>query len=149
MSDNSIKFVSDKNFRFMSNFHGAPVTYQGVLYKTSEHAYQAAKTNDVEWKKKITEAATPSEARKLGNQCPMRDSFEQKKVSIMHKIVEAKFRQNPELARRLIHTGTRPIIEDAVWDSFWGTGRHGNGHNMLGRILHRVRKTLQGEDNAS
>ena len=31
------------DFRFLSNFYNAPVTYNGVTYKNSEAAFQAAK----------------------------------------------------------------------------------------------------------
>ena len=31
------------DFRFLSNFYNAPVTYNGVTYKNSKAAFQAAK----------------------------------------------------------------------------------------------------------
>ena len=48
------------NFEFLSNF--SPHSFidkDGVEWKTSEHFYQALKTNDKEMKEKILEYFTP------------------------------------------------------------------------------------------
>lgn len=43
--ENNVKgFFGD--YRFLSNFHMAPVWYESILYPSTEHAYQAAKTLD-------------------------------------------------------------------------------------------------------
>ena len=34
----------DGKFRFLSNFYPSPIFYDGILYPTVEHAFQAAKT---------------------------------------------------------------------------------------------------------
>jgi len=49
-----------------------PVPYEGVVWKSAEHAYQAAKTNSQEWKDKIAAVNNPAEAKRLGKQVPMK-----------------------------------------------------------------------------
>lgn len=46
-------------YGFLSNFWPSPVIWQGVLYPSVEHAYQAAKTDDPAWIARIAAAATP------------------------------------------------------------------------------------------
>ena len=108
-----------------------------------EHAFQEAKTKDAGWKKRIREAATPGEAKRLGQKCPMNSNWDHHKIGVMRDIVAAKFRGNPDLATLLAETGHRLIEEDAPWDSFWGTGHNGLGRNEMGRVLMVVRRELQ------
>lgn len=40
-------------WRFLSNFHYHSVEFDGQFYPTNEHAYQAAKFNDLEYRRSI------------------------------------------------------------------------------------------------
>jgi len=141
-----IRFVSDReHYGFMSNFYSVEFTYRGRQYKTAEHAFQEAKTNDASWRRRIREAATPKEAKRLGRQCPMDAQWDHHKISVMRDIVLAKFQSNPKLAAKLVATEKRLLEEDAPWDSFWGTGRDGTGRNELGRVLMVVRRELMSD----
>src|SRR5690348_9381030 len=53
-------------YRFLSNFWPAEVAYEGITYPTAEHAYQAAKTMDVNERKRIAALPTPAEAKAAG-----------------------------------------------------------------------------------
>jgi len=146
-NEGPIRFISDReHYGFMSNFYGVVFMYQGRQYRTAEHAFQEAKTKDVGWKRRIREAATPKEAKRLGRQCPMDAQWDHHKLSVMRDIVLAKFQSNPKLATKLVATGKRLLEEDAYWDSFWGTGRDGTGRNELGRVLMVVRRKLQNNE---
>ena len=61
------------------------------------------------------------------------------------KIVRAKFSQNPDLAARLVATGTMPLEEgNDFGDTFWGVdAKTGKGENNLGRILMKIREELR------
>src|SRR5437764_4640028 len=65
-----------------------------------------------------------------------------------------KFRQNPELGRALLDTGTDTIVEASPLDTVWGIGlaqddpdatrpERWRGTNWLGEVLMRVRETLR------
>lgn len=61
---------------------------------------------------------------------------------IMYEICKAKFRQNPDLAERLISTSDFELIEGNNWgDHIWGVC-DGYGENRLGKILMRIREEL-------
>ena len=88
----------------------------------------------------------PSEAKHAGRRITLRKDWEAVKVGIMHDIVEAKFRQNPSLAAKLIGTGNVYLEEGNTWgDRTWGTV-DGKGANNLGRILMDIREELIREE---
>lgn len=61
----------------------------------------------------------------------------------MYKIVTEKFRQNLELAKRLLDTGDKILIEGNTWNNTcWGIC-NGKEKNYLGQILMRVRKEIR------
>ena len=61
----------------------------------------------------------------------------------MQEIVQAKFEQNPVLAKWLLNTGDAKLIEGNTWnDRYWGVCA-GIGQNKLGKILMKVRDNLK------
>lgn len=51
---------------FLSNFHPATVILDGTQYPTVEHAYQAAKTLDIDERDRIRQVATAGHAKRMG-----------------------------------------------------------------------------------
>jgi len=126
-------------YAFLSNFLMVPVLYEGVWWKSVEHAYQAAKTTDPVWKQRIADAYTPGAAKKLGRQAPLKVFWDINKDRIMEDIVRSKFTNNPELKAKLIATNPHELIEGNWWgDIYWGVCK-GVGENKLGKILMKVR----------
>lgn len=132
---------------YMSNFARYSVIVDEVRYKTSEHYYQSMKFAGTKWEKKVRDAETPMEAATLGRnkKLPLRRDWESVKDNIMRKVVEAKFRQYPELAKQLLETGEARLVEKTTDDLYWGCGDSGKGKNMLGVILMEVRAKLKKE----
>lgn len=130
-------------YRFLSNFYEAPVTYRGLKYQSNEAAFQAQKCMNEAEKQRFT-ALSPSEAKKLGQEVELRPDWEKVKLGIMEKIVRAKFTQNESLAVKLINTGEKVLIEGNTWnDLFWGVDMATReGKNRLGRILMKIRSEL-------
>ena len=56
----------------------------------------------------------------------------------MSKIIITKAKQVPAFLKALRDTGTRPLTHN-VPDEYWGTGRSGTGHNVMGKILEEIR----------
>jgi len=122
-------------FRFLSNFWPAPIVMGTLVFPTSEHAYQAAKSLNWEDWKDISECVSPGAAKRLGKKLEMRPDWDQIKIRIMGEITRAKYEQNPDLKQKLLATAPRELREDNhCGDIFWGVCR-GRGHNHLGRIL--------------
>lgn len=133
-----------EQYRPLSNFHKEDFGWRGKTWSTSEHAFHAAKTTDVTWFNKIHAAATASEAKKLGRQCPLSPTWEQDKVDIMCSILRAKFSQSPTLKALLLSTGDKYLEETNDWgDTFWGVDIKKGGQNKLGYILMNVREELR------
>ena len=133
----------DGEFRFLSNFYPVEVMYEDVLYPTVEHAYQAAKTLDLEQREKIRATDTPGAARKCGNVVELRSDWEEVKLGIMTDLVTQKFTLHSEFVEKLRATGYAMLIEGNWWgDTFWGVYKN-VGKNHLGRILMRVREELR------
>lgn len=130
-------------YRWLSNFEEAPFTYKGILWKTSEHAYQAMKCSHTPEFLNILNAETPRQARKLGQSVKMSSLFDSYKLYYMYSINFCKFEQNPHLREKLLETGDQELIEGNDWgDNFWGDCT-GYGDNHLGRILMRIREEFK------
>ena len=128
-------------YRFLSNFEPCTVEYDGMTYKCSEAAYQAAKTTDASLRIAFT-TMNGSKAKYAGQKLPIRADWNDVKVDVMYQIVKDKFSRNPELKEKLLSTGTLQLIEGNYWgDKFWGVC-NGEGENHLGKILMRVRREL-------
>jgi ribA/ribD-fused uncharacterized protein len=138
----SINEFRDKYF-FLSNFYPANIVgTDGIKYPSSEHAYQASKTHDINDRIKISKLDSPGKSKRYGRKLVLRNKFEIHKVVIMKSIVIRKFVQNPNLISRLLETGDEELIEGNDWgDTFWGVC-NGIGENMLGKILMEIRNSF-------
>ena len=136
-------------FDFLSNFYVSEVLYEGVLYQSSEHAFQAAKTLDTKLRMKISAADTPSRAKKLGRQLEIRPDWEEVKITVMEHVVRSKFKRNRWIAQKLINTGSRHLLEGNSWhDNTWGNCfchqcESITGKNLLGVLLMEERALLK------
>ena len=134
---------------FLSNMYECPVVYNGMTWRSSEHAYQAMKaTNKIDMFK-IKSARTPKMSKTVARQCDLRPDWESIKVDIMREVVKAKF-SNAELAEQLLSTGDYELIEGNDWfDREWGCVKDEDGDwtgkNWLGVILMEVRRKLREE----
>ncbi len=131
-------------YRWLSNFWGAEVQYDGVAYPTTEHAFQAAKTENLGQRRHVRKASGPQEAKRLGRQVTLRPEWESMKDEVMLDLNRQKFR-DPELRAKLLATGDATLVEGNYWnDTYWGVCR-GKGKNRLGKILMRVRDEIRQE----
>lgn len=129
------------DYRWLSNFHEVEIVYEGHIYRTTEHAYQAAKTLVPEEREEVRNAPTPGKARKLGQSVSIRHDWDDAKREVMLALTRQKF-SDPQLRERLISTGRHHLIEGAPWgDRYWGVCE-GEGENHLGRILMIVRAEI-------
>lgn len=133
---------------FLSNFHLAEVTYDGVTYPSTEHAYQAAKTLDLAARRKIRECGKPNRAKGLGRKIKMRANWESIKLSVMEDLVRQKFTKHADLKGLLLETGDRKLVEGNWWkDIYWGV-YNGVGQNHLGKILMKIRGELRDQSSS-
>ena len=77
--------------RFLSNFHPCRIDWEGIIYPSVEHAYQASKTLDKNERLKIANLSTPGRAKRAGQKLEIRPDWEEVKVPIMESLVRQKF----------------------------------------------------------
>ncbi|HSA76158.1 MAG TPA: NADAR family protein [Nitrosarchaeum sp.] len=160
-------FRENKKYGCLSNFAATPITYKDVVYPTSEHLYQCLKfmyddapeVNKI-YAELIRTAKTPYQSKLLGNQRgdtskKLEDEFQEKtkreqkvvahpdwdqiKVGVMWKVLKIKFGSASSHTQMLIDTYPSYIVEKSPYDDFWGSGRNGDGKNMLGKLLMKIR----------
>ena len=139
---NSITDFSGE-YEFLSNFYEVSVEYNGLTYGSTEAAFQAQKCMTDEERIAFTKYG-PGKSKSEGKRVKLRPDWEDVKVGIMEDIIRAKFTQHEELARRLLDTGEKILVEGNDWgDVFWGVDtRTGEGENHLGKILMKIRNEL-------
>ena len=138
----------DHKYNFLSNFHHCEVWFEGLKFKSSEAAFQAAKTLDIDIRKTFTQLE-PNKAKQIGRKLKMRSDWENVKLKIMEEIVRDKFTRNIGLQEALLATDNQELIEGNWWgDTFWGVDiKSGEGKNMLGQMLMEIRTFLQKGEN--
>ncbi|GJE86572.1 NADAR family protein [Phanerochaete sordida] len=140
-------YEKDKPYYEFTNFAPYPVEFQGKIYPTSEHLFQASKFLDADPQLSETIRTAPS-ARAAFDEASrsrrlQRADWFKVNISVMDKILEAKFSQHSKLRDMLLGTGDREIIEASPIDAFWGYGEDRQGRNELGKALVRLREQLR------
>jgi len=133
------------DYFFLSNFYPSTVEWEGEWYPTVEHAFQAAKTFDLDERRAVQYATTAAGAKQIGRQVNLREDWEQVKLDVMRDLVRKKFRDR-ELRAKLVATGDAELIEGNTWnDKTWGCVMFRGewiGKNWLGKVLMEVRAEI-------
>lgn len=131
-------------YEFLSNFADTLICDDaGIYYTTVEAAFQAAKTNDLELRRRMARFE-PKDAKRFGRKVDLRSDWDGVKDEIMYQLVKKKFSDNSFGYRdKLLATRDAELIEGNTWnDRYWGVCR-GEGKNKLGQILMRVREEIR------
>ena len=132
------------DYKWLSNFFPCRVEYEGLVYRSSEAAYQSAKFPPEE--RKVYTTLDADAAKKLAHSKKIDEApWDARKDQVMRDILWAKFSQNAELRKQLVATGKKYLEETNWWDDeYWGVF-HGKGENKLGKMLMEVRAKLSSE----
>ena len=137
----------DKKYAFLSNFAPCDILFEGLIYPTVEHAYQAAKTVVKEERVIVQHTTTPGKAKRIGKKVRLRSDWEEVKEEVMLDLLCRKFFQD-KFRRLLVVTGDAELIEGNYWhDNFWGICSCSRcaetlGKNKLGEILMAIRDVI-------
>lgn len=128
---------------WLSNFYSCPVHFEGLTFKNSEAAFQAAKTLNMDEREKFV-GLSPLIAKRKGRRVKLRSDWEDVKIVVMRNVLRCKFSQNPELKAKLIATGDSKLEEgNNHGDRTWGVcSKTNTGKNLLGKILMEIRAEL-------
>ena len=142
----------------LSQWYNASFKVDDIIYKTAEHYMMSEKAllfNDDETSKKIINANSPAEAKKLGRTIKgfVEEIWVQHRFDIVVIGNLAKFEQNPEIKEFLLSTDHSILVEASPVDKIWGVGLAEDnsdimnpnlwkGLNLLGFALMEVREQL-------
>lgn len=148
-------------YEFLSNMFLCTVILGDMVFPSAENAYQAMKCKT---RKQMEEFQyiTPYEARKRGNDVDLRTGWNDIRLKVMKKVLQAKF-EDQELANMLLRTEDMFLCELNYWgDTFWGkapvvethevkdgditrkwTEKKIKGENHLGKLLCEVREEIR------
>ena len=138
---------------WFSNFlpFDEPILFEGILYKTPEHFYQAMKNIDRKYRYRVAISETPFQAKRIGRSCELRSDWEEIKISVMTNAIRYKFKPGTSWYYRLMKNPSELIIEWNNWhDNFWGDCvclrcADIDGQNHLGKIIMQYRDELLNE----
>lgn len=145
-----IKFyrASDKPYGPFSNLFRRPVEFEGEIFPTSEHAYQAGKARKEAVRQWLMAAPSPALLAMAAHGLYYWDvapGWSRTKFDRMRRILRAKFTQHADFRELLLGTGAARLVEAATEDNpvnrLWGEV-NGVGENMLGKMLMELRSEL-------
>ena len=132
------------NYAFLSNFYPCEINFDGDVYPSVEHAYQASKTTVYSERKNIRLAGGAGIAKQRGKSVTLRREWDDPtfRIETMRSFLQEKF-SDPTLVKILLNTGDEELVEGNWWgDKFWGVCR-GKGENHLGKLLMEIRNDLR------
>lgn len=154
--DHFVSFYDSSNSLtyFLGNFYPCRIALYGQTFACSEAAFQAAKfSHSPQLMAQFSSLGGDAAWRRAGElRAQIRSDWMQVRDSIMDEVLEAKFRQNPQLSQALLATGRAYLVEHnnrKGKDTHWSDDHDGSGENMLGKLLMGVRHRLGGEPAAS
>lgn len=147
VTDGSVVGFYEREFYMFSNFSSFQVEWNGYLWPTSEHAYQAARFMGVQEDlvASIKDCRSAHDAYKIAksNITTQRVSWDNEKIDVMYQICRAKLIQHAYIQSHLLSTNEEKLVEDSPKDNFWGWGVERTGRNELGKIWMRLREELR------
>jgi ribA/ribD-fused uncharacterized protein len=140
---------NEKPYGVFSNLYRRPVEFQGRVYPTAEHAYQAGKARKEAVREWILSAPSPALVAMAAHGLYTWDivpEWSRIKFDRMREVLRAKFTQHEDLRTILLSTGDARLVEASRTDNAvnrtWGEV-NGKGRNMLGVLLMEVRTELR------
>jgi ribA/ribD-fused uncharacterized protein len=151
-------------FGFLSNLYRMPIPFwlpeerdgadrlfrKAASFRNTEAAYQYGKPAKQEVADWIVAAPAPHLCAAAAHALfvfDVRPDWGTVKIDRMRRVLRIKFDRHEQytLWQSLIDTGDAALIEESKTDAFWGTGKKGNGKNMLGVLLMELRGQLAAE----
>lgn len=143
--------ANEKPYGAFSNLFRCEVEFEGRVYATAEHAYQAGKAAKPAVREWILQAPTPALAAMAAHGLYTWDivpNWASIKIDRMRAVLRAKFSQHEDLRQLLLDTGSRRLVEAGTTNNavnrFWGEV-NGKGENTLGKLLMELREELRKE----
>ena len=112
--------ASEKPYGAFSNLYRRPIEFEGEVFATSEHAYQAGKARKPEVRKWLLAAPSPALLAMAAHGLYYWDiapGWSKTKFDRMREVLRAKFTQHSDLQDLLLSTGEARLVESATVDN--------------------------------
>ncbi|MBU2772523.1 NADAR family protein [Acidithiobacillus ferrooxidans] len=140
--------ANEKPYGAFSNLYKRKLEFEGAIFPTAEHAYQAGKARKLVVREWLMAAPSPSLLAMAAHGLYAWDvasDWSKIKFDRMKLILKAKFTQHDDLQALLLSTGNARLVESATADNavnrLWGEV-NGVGQNKLGQLLMEVRSEI-------
>jgi hypothetical protein len=119
----------------------------GDTWPSVEHYFQAMKFRDRRIREAIRDAPHPRLAQKIARRrfWKIRRDWKKLRRVLMTRATYIKCLTHPEVRDELLATGELTIVENSLYDHYWGCGRDQRGNNYFGKMLMDVRNRLREE----
>ncbi len=141
--------ANEKPYGAFSNLYRREIEFEGAIYPTTEHAYQAGKARKDSVREWLMNAPSPALLAMAAHglySWDIQSNWSKVKYERMKQVLRAKFTQHEDLRELLLSTGEARLVEAATVDNLvnrtWGEV-NGKGKNMLGVLLMEVRSELK------
>lgn len=129
---------------FLSNGYPCNILHENQVYPSVEHAFQAAKTNDLVEREKIRTAPDAPAAKVLGRAVSIAPDWDARRLTVMENLLRQKFELNLDLKIKLLMTGNQELVQGGMrGDTFWGKDKTGQGQNNLGLLMMKIRDEVR------
>lgn len=124
-----------------------PFTLEDTQWPTVEHYYQASLFNSSDIKENIRHLPSAKAAIQFTKWRFFQKKSDWKKLRqvLMTRAVYTKCKTYPHIAKILLDTGDKRLVENSAYDYFWGCGRDRRADNTYGKVMMNVRDKLKAE----
>lgn len=141
--------ANEKPYGALSNLYRRNIFFEGRIYPSAEHAYQAGKARKDSVREWILSAPSPSLVAMAAHGLytwEIVHNWAAIKFERMRQVLYAKFTQHDDLCELLLSTRDARLVEAGTVDNsinrIWGEV-NGKGQNMLGILLMELRAELR------
>ena len=137
-------YAPQGEYGFLSNFYLQPIEVDKRIWKSSEHYFQAMKSEDLADQEYVRSLFRPFDAKMAGKQLRLRKDWEIVKEKYMLEALRAKFLLS-RLRIKLLATAPHILHEDSPGSPsgmYWGYVG-GKGKDRLGILLMQVRGEIK------
>lgn len=145
--ENALFLSRSESSEALGTFSDHAFELEDKSWPSVEHYYQAMKFEDEAQQEKIRTAGSAKQARKMGRSRlrKLRADWSRVKKVYMTRAIYTKCRAHPHIGEQLLATGDQQLVENSLYDYYWGCGRDRRGNNHYGQVLMNVRDKLREE----
>ena len=133
---------------YFSPYSAHAISFEGKIYPTCEHAYQASRYEDQSIQEEIRTAMSPKLAWELSQKYKhlQNPDFNEKRVEVMKNFCRLKIQQQEDVRNALAESKKLSIVKHITTgppgDGFWCDGVRGEGENHYGKIWIKLREEM-------